>query len=445
MKNILQFLGLGSGRRVLGALGVAALTALAASPDVKALGVGTFTSAEELVNALLVTGLTPVPGSTLLIEALGPGGGSVGFFNDGLDSIGISSGVILTSGLISNAPGPNNSNGASGGGDLSSLSFDVVAPTTELSWTYVFASEEYEEFVGSAFNDLFNLSVDGSNIAFIPGTATPVSVNTVNQLTNTEFYRSNSPAFQGDLQPFNIQYDGFTVPLTATATNLIPGNTYKLTFAVSDTADDILDSAVFLAANSVSFPGGSPEDPLLPPTPATPQDPWVFPPVVVNPGQTFWFDPIVSIGYIINIASSSAPTLFDAFTPPILPFNGPSSLYELYADGGACGSNPDNYTTLIGQVAPGSAFDFPTNLGCFAIKGINPENTLDPVNTNAFIWGASFTNSATVNVTQLPITTDFTPGGGTTAAPAPLPILSGVVLLNSFRKLRTLSSRMKAN
>jgi hypothetical protein len=433
--------------RLTGALSAATLAIAGFSAEVKALSVGTFTDAQQLVDALLVTGWSAVPGSIVLTEALGPGGGSVGFFNEGSSSIGLNSGVILTSGLIANAPGPNNDDGATGGGSMSSLSFDVVAPTSSLSWQYVFASEEYEEYVGSQFNDIFTLSVNGTNIALIPDTTTPVSVNTVNQSTNSSFYLSNSPP-NSTPQPFpGTQYDGFTVPLLATATGLVPGNTYSLNFMVSDTGDTILDSAVFIAANSVSFPGGSPEDPLIPPSPATPQDPWVFPPIAVVPGQTFWFDPLVSIGYIFNIASSSAPTLFDTFSAPILPFNNPSNPYQLYSDGGACSSDPDNYSTLIGLATPGTPFDFTTDLGCFAIKGISEENLLDPINTNAFIWGASFSSSATINVTQLPITTDFNPGGGggTSSVPAPLPILGGAVVLRSLRKLRTLSSRLKAS
>jgi len=430
-------------RGIVSAVGAAAIGLLGTSPEVKALSVGTFETVDQLVEALLVPGWSAVPGSISLTEALGPGGGSVGFFNEGSSSIGLNSGVILTSGLITNAPGPNNSNNATGGGTMSQLSFNVVAPTSAISWSYVFASEEYEEFVNTVFNDAFSLSVNGTNIAFIPGTTTPVSVNTVNQLTNSSFYNSNFPP-NSSPQPFpDTQYDGFTIPLTATATGLVPGQTYSLTFMVTDTGDSSLDSAVFLAGNSVSFPGGSPENPLIPPPPASPQEPWVFPPILVTPGQTFWFDPLVSIGYIINIASSSAPTLFDSFTAPVLPFNGVSTPYQLYSDGGACSSNADNYTTLIGSATPGVLFDFSTNLTCFAIKGISEENLLDPINTNAFIWGASFTDPATINVTQLPITKDYNPS--TSSVPAPLPILGGAAVLGSLRRLRSLSSVLKAN
>ena len=431
-------------RGIASTVGAAAIALVGMTPEAKALSVGTYETVEELVEALLVPGWSAVPGSISLVEALGSGGGSVGFFNDGSSSIGLNSGVILTSGLITNAPGPNNSNSATGGGTMSQLNFDVVAPTSSISWQYVFASEEYEEFVNSSFNDAFSLSVNGTNIAFIPGTTTPVSVNTVNQLTNSSFYNSNFPP-NSSPQPFpDTQYDGFTIPLTTTATGLVPGQTYSLSFMVTDTGDSSFDSAVFLAANSVSFPGGSPENPLIPPPPATPQDPWVFPPVLVTPGQTFWFDPLVSIGYIFNIASSSATTLFDSFTPPILPFNDASTPYQLYSDGGACSTNPDNYSTLIGSATPGLLFDFTTDLTCFAIKGISEENLLDPINTNAFVWGATFTAQATVNVTQLPITTDFNPPASS-SVPAPVPVLGGAAVLGSLRRLRTLSALLKAS
>jgi hypothetical protein len=414
-----------------------------------------------MAKALLGPGVSLVSGSAVYAGAAN----ASGFFDADTNIFGPpagAKGVLLTSGSVANALPPNNSPGASadnglpgsaqldslvGGGtlDASRLDFKVKLDpgTSGIQWKYVFASEEYEEFVNTVFNDAFSLSVNGTNIAFIPGTTTPVSVNTVNQLTNSSFYNSNFPPNSSPQPVPDTQYDGFTIPLTATATGLVPGQTYSLTFMVTDTGDSSLDSAVFLAGNSVSFPGGSPENPLIPPPPASPQEPWVFPPILVTPGQTFWFDPLVSIGYIINIASSSAPTLFDSFTAPVLPFNGVSSPYQLYSDGGACSSNADNYTTLIGSATPGVLFDFSTNLTCFAIKGISEENLLDPINTNAFIWGASFTDPATINVTQLPITKDYNPS--TSSVPAPLPILGGAAVLGSLRRLRSLSSVLKAN
>ena len=54
--------------------------------------------------------------------------------------------------------------------DATTLEFDFVAPTDVISFQYVFASDEYNEWVNSSFNDAFGFFLDGVNIAKIPGT-----------------------------------------------------------------------------------------------------------------------------------------------------------------------------------------------------------------------------------------------------------------------------------
>jgi PKD repeat protein len=190
-----------------------------------------------------------------------------GTFTGGVaDGLGIESGVILSSGDVANAAGPNNNdgisttNGTPGDADLDAivgtghttfdaavLEFDFVPTQGTVSFQYVFASEEYNEFVGQ-FNDVFAFFVDGQNVALVPGTSTPVAINTVNLTTNSSFYRNNDPS---DLNPppFGTQFDGFTTVLTAT-TILTPNVSHHIKLVIADTDDDILDSAVFLQASS---------------------------------------------------------------------------------------------------------------------------------------------------------------------------------------------------
>ena len=192
-----------------------------------------------------------------------------GSFTGGIaDGLGIASGVILSSGDIANAAGPNlndgisTANGTAGDTDLNVivgaghttfdaavLQFDFIPTAGTVTFRYVFASDEYNEFVG-AFNDVFAFYVDGQNVALVPGTSTPVAINTVNLSSNSSFYKNNDPSDLGIPTPFGTQFDGFTTVLTATVT-LTPNVSHHIKLAIADTDDDILDSAVFIEAASL--------------------------------------------------------------------------------------------------------------------------------------------------------------------------------------------------
>lgn len=221
---------------------------------------------------------------------------SAGTFSGGMSSVGIESGVILSSGNVALAAGPNNNTGAgfgSGGGsdadlsiaangapimDAARLEFDFTPTQSQITFRYVFASEEYCDFVNSGFNDVFGFFLSGpgisgpytgnaANIAVLPG-GTPVTINNVNHITNAAFYKGNIPAgspqladadcaghpISGPPATNDCQYDGFTVILTAVA-NVIPCSTYHIKLAVGDAVDAAYDSAVFLEANSFDAGG----------------------------------------------------------------------------------------------------------------------------------------------------------------------------------------------
>lgn len=195
---------------------------------------------------------------------------SRGQFWGGPGNIGLGNGIMLTSGKIDLAPGPNTMTGAgaisntSGDADLEQLcpggisydacvlEFDFV-PFYEYVWfQFVFASEEYPEYAGSSFNDVFGFFISGpgiagpysnnsKNIALIPNTEIPVSINNVNQDVNPDYYVFNDSNF--------VQYDGFTTVLTAES-EVVPMETYHIKLAIGDIADFIFDSGVFLQASS---------------------------------------------------------------------------------------------------------------------------------------------------------------------------------------------------
>lgn len=266
--------------RILAAAAVASAAVLAPSAPAFALSVTSSTDASALASALVGGGIT-ISNATLVGSAR-----QQGTFSGGLASgIGIDGGVILTSGSIDNAPGPNDSDfagevaGTGSDADLASLipgftifdrnvlEFDFETTTGDLFFSYVFASEEYNEFVNSSYNDVFGFFLNGTNIALIPGTSTPVSINTVNcgqdlvpPGTNCGLFNNNDTDGGGPF--FDLQYDGFTDVLTASITGLAAG-THHLKLAIGDAGDEGYDSAVFLRAGSFTA-----TDPETVPVPA---------------------------------------------------------------------------------------------------------------------------------------------------------------------------------
>lgn len=214
-----------------------------------------------------------------------PGNASGSFINGNSSNIGLNEGVLLTSGSISQAFGVNNdgsssiNNGGGGDADLSAasgfttynacvLEFDFVPSANGLSVDFVFASEEYNEYVCSQFNDVFAFYVTGpdpnnypgpgyinQDIALVPGVGSPITINTINNgspggfangspcdLGNSAFYTDNTGGT-------TVQWDGFTVSLAASL-DLVPCELYHFKFAIADASDAILDSGVFLEAAS---------------------------------------------------------------------------------------------------------------------------------------------------------------------------------------------------
>jgi hypothetical protein len=267
-------------------LALAVFGAVTLSGNASALTVTPTTDATALATALVGAGIT-ISNVTLVGAPT-----QQGFFSGGAASgIGIDSGIMLTSGSVHNAPGPNNEDGTTtqtGTGsdteltalsgftthDKNILEFDFETTTGDLFFSYVFASEEYNEYVNGSVNDVFAFFVDGVNIALIPGTNTPVSINTVNCGFSTGgalpgSNPSNCDQFvNNDLQNggpfFDIEYDGFTKVLLASALGLSAG-THHIKLAIADAGDQILDSAVFLKAGS--FSATNPNNPV--PEPAT--------------------------------------------------------------------------------------------------------------------------------------------------------------------------------
>ncbi len=227
----------------------------------------------------------------------------IGTFNaNGYMLLRMSEGVVMTTGNVNVAPGPNTSGSNSSAvqnfysdpqmssvasgtiNGCATLDFDFVSVSPFITVNYCFGSEEYPEYVCSNFNDVFAFFITGTdpstgqtrtwNMAKIPGTATAsnpdgiaVAVNSVNQgvapnssgsncyYTYTQYYVINHlPGADGG--PNNapgVQYDGFTQKLSASA-NVVPCEQYHMHISICNVGDNSYDSGVFLEMNSFNSP-----------------------------------------------------------------------------------------------------------------------------------------------------------------------------------------------
>ena len=227
----------------------------------------------QMVNNFILSGVT----ATNVAYTGAPF--AAGTFTGGaLTNLGLSDGLILTTGRVDTAAGQPNigdsallfkssMNNTAGSllldqlipgfntFDASVLEFDLVPAGNVLEFQYVFASEEYPEFVGSSFNDVFGFFISGpsplggavtdSNIALLPVSGDVVSINNVNAGLNASYFVDNLGLNGG-----TIVFDGFTTVLLAQI-NVIPGASYHLVMAVADAGDGVFDSGVFLKAQSM--------------------------------------------------------------------------------------------------------------------------------------------------------------------------------------------------
>lgn len=207
-----------------------------------------------------------------------------GTFDGSTTNLNVNSGVLLTSGTIANAalpqtsPGITGANGTAGDTDLDvtsgvptfdacALEFDMVATCDTISIAYVFASDEYDEWVCATVNDVFGFFIDGPglanvNIAVIPGTTVPVSINSVNNGSigangssgTPNCNTANSAFFVSNNTGVTHEYDGQTVRLEA-KTWVQPCSTYHVKLVVADGGDDVLDSGVFLEEGGIQCSG----------------------------------------------------------------------------------------------------------------------------------------------------------------------------------------------
>ena len=243
-------------------------------PNYAQLLVAPNSNATNLVNQIVGNNVT------ITNAALNCNPSASGLFVSNGSNVGLTSGVLLTTGKATNAVGANtkddkgdcfNNSSSFFDPQLSAiepkatydgciLEFDIKPICNTLQIKFVFGSEEYPEFVGSQYNDAFGFFIwganpaggayNGYNIARLPG-GTPVTINNVNNGKFNTGPCANCSYYVNNVGGTTCQYDGFTTPLTASV-NVQPCQTYHLKLAIADAGDCDYDSGVFLEYKGIT-------------------------------------------------------------------------------------------------------------------------------------------------------------------------------------------------
>lgn len=241
---------------------------------------------------------------------------SIGTFNaNGYDGLGMQTGIIMTTGNIDVAPGPQVGTADHeienyysdpemvpyASADIrgcSTLDFDFICLTDTFSIKYCFASNEYPYSVCSRFYDCFAFFLTGpdpvtgiettKNLAIVPGSISeefpdgiPVSINTINggspgmlsqifgsasnchyEFTNyfidnlLLIYDANGVPIAFDTTVASsraVGFRGFTQKLSANG-SVIPCQIYHMHISICNVNDNSMDSGVMIESGSFKAP-----------------------------------------------------------------------------------------------------------------------------------------------------------------------------------------------
>lgn len=237
-------------------------------------------TAEQLVKDVFFgnasTGCIQVSNITINGDSFSSGDKSFGYFNRNGSAFELEEGLLLTTGKLSAAPGPNNNlqsetgSGWDGDRDLEDalnirnsfnatiLEFDfTTSNVNRIGFDYIFASEQYlrTNDTGSCnYTDGFAFLIKEAgttapyrNLAVIPGTDIPITSSNVRGPGG--LCRPVNESYFGQFNPEEspVNFNGQTKILTA-VTDVNPGTTYHLKLVIADQGNRYYDSGVFLKA-----------------------------------------------------------------------------------------------------------------------------------------------------------------------------------------------------
>ncbi len=234
-------------------------------------------TAQQLVEDVLINGPCASVSNFASSGDTFSGESSLGYFTNTSPLFPFADGIVLSTARAKRSEGPNNnlidegSTSWVGDQDLEAalqigrtfnatvLEFDFIPLTNEISFDYLFASEEYQGTAPCRYSDgfAFLLKPVGStepyrNLAVLPNTNTSVLVTTVHpfidgdrgcEAINEQFFGSYNDS------QYVTNFNGQTVVLTAKAT-VVPGTVYHIKLVIADEENIRYDSAIFLKGSS---------------------------------------------------------------------------------------------------------------------------------------------------------------------------------------------------
>lgn len=235
-----------------------------------------YTVQQLVENVFASSGCAQVSNFSVNGENIG-GNLSYGFFQRGSSSFPFANGIILSTGKAVSAVGPNIATvlsegstawtgdtdleqalGISGSINATTLEFDFVPLTSKISFDYIFASEQYLSNPSASqcgYTDGFAFllrevgTTNYQNIALVPGTTTPVSVNTIRgsgticPAVNQQYFDAFNPV------EYPTRFNGQTKILKAQA-DVIIGQAYHIKLVIADQGNNLYDSGIFLGGGS---------------------------------------------------------------------------------------------------------------------------------------------------------------------------------------------------
>jgi hypothetical protein len=239
---------------------------------------------DRLVPITAVTTLATITPAALVQSLIGTNTGisvsniqysgdvrAAGTFTGGQTSVGMSNGIILSTGLAAQAVGPHGATpstnlGQPGDPDLNTiagaattdaavLQFDFVPTGNTIGLSWIFGSGNYDANASTNV-DVPGIIVNGHNVALVPGTSTPVDSATVNLTTNSQYYIDNTGGPAGGATGRNVNINGFTTVFNLTLT-VNPHVINHIKFAVGDVGNSLIDSFLLLGAQGATAANGT--------------------------------------------------------------------------------------------------------------------------------------------------------------------------------------------